>query len=93
MRQHRECHADRTDGAAVYVRHASAHCQIVGQVAGLEIVEAIDHQVHAVRVAGDVGVVDIVDDRRNTNVRIDLANTPFRRFRLWHSLGDIALVE
>ncbi len=93
MRQDWERHARRTDRRTVDIRHASLDREVVCEIARLEVVEAVDENIHAVRVALDVRVVHVVDDRGDPHFGIYRGNLAFGGLRLWHCVRDVALVE
>ncbi len=93
MRQDRIGHAHRTDRTAIDKRYAVLHGAIIGQVAGLEVVEPIDHDVRAIGIAFDIPVVDVIDDRRDVYLRIDPGDLAFRRLRFGDCIGNIPFVE
>ena len=93
MRQYREGHAAGTDGAAVNPGNTVAHRAVVGQVAGLEVVQAVDDYVRAGREPLDVGMVDVVDYGGDGDLGVDFAQPAPRRFGLGQSLRGIPFVE
>ena len=88
-----ECRADRADCATVDVGNAVPYRIIIGEVPCFEVVQTVHKNVSAGRVSGDVAIVEIVDDRRYPDGRVDPLETPPSGFRLGGRAFDILFVE
>ena len=72
---------------------AQLHRRVVDQVAGLEVVGAVEDQVGVADQVEDVGVVDVGDDRLDRRSAVDLPELPRGGLGLGQVVGDVLLVE
>ena len=89
----RECRADRSHCTAIDIGNAAIYSVVVGEVARFEVVQTVHENVDAGRVAGDVAVVEVVDDGRHVDGRVDPGETLPGSFRLGDGVFDILFVE
>ena len=66
---------------------------VVDQVAGLEVVGAVQDQVGVAHQVEDVGVVDVGDDRLDLDRAVDQPQLPRGGLGLGEIVGDVLLVE
>ena len=92
VRQNRERRADGADRAAVDVRSAVLHGAVVQEVTRLEVVDAVEQDVRAGREPLGVARIEVVDDRRDLDARIDPRELAFGGFGFRHGVADVLLV-
>src|SRR5664280_218679 len=86
-------HPRRTDRSAVDPRDAQLHAGIVDEVAGLEVVGPVEHDIRAGDVPLDVGGGHVGHERANFDRRVDAGDGTRRGDRLRDAGNGIGLLE